>query len=364
MNKVGKSVLEINLNRIEINYRVITKKLKSGIKSSIVVKADAYGLGMGEVSKKLYDAGCEDFCVAYVDEGVDLRRNCEDVSIIIFNGLQKDEIDDVVECNLIPVLNDLSQIEAWNNHAKKLGKKLPGIIHIDTGMGRLGLTQRSFKMICEDKKYHEYIDIKYLMSHLSCADDPLSPDNERQLASMKRYSSMMRGVPVSFANSAGVFLGHDYQFDHVRPGCAVYGVNPIPSWPTPVQQVVKIMGVVLQVRIVEENQTISYQGQHWAKKGDKIATVACGYADGYHRALSGNAFVYYDGMRLPVVGVVTMDMIMIDVTKVPDAKLEKMNFVELLGDNITVDELAFRARTIGYEILTSLNNRFEKIYKS
>jgi alanine racemase len=363
MKKIGKSILEINLSRIQKNYLVTTKKLKKGVTTAVVVKANAYGLGMKEVSKTLYEGGCRDFCVAYVEEAFALRKVCDDASIIIFNGLQHNEIEIVSSNKFIPVLNDLYQIELWNKWGKKSGQKLPGIIHVDTGMGRLGLTESNFERIAHDPKYTEYIDIKYLMSHLSCADTPLSLDNERQLKLMMKYSHMMPNVKVTFANSAGVYLGYDYQFDHVRPGCAIYGVNPIPSWPTPVQQVATLMGEVVQIRTIEHDQTISYQGRYRAHKGDKIATVLCGYADGYHRALSNNSFAFYDGMRLPVVGNVTMDMIMLDVSSVPETKLEHMNYVELLGDNITVDELAFRARTIGYEVLTSLGNRFERIYK-
>ncbi len=362
MNKLGRSILEINLTKIKNNFLKMKSMTQNGTSVSCVVKANAYGLGMKQAATALYQAGCRDFCVAYLEEGTKLREYVSESNIYVFNGIQKDGLEEAHRQNLIPVLNDLYQIELWNSYASKINKTLPAIIHVDTGMGRLGLTESNVYRVSDNQDFTSYLDIKYIMSHLACADDPAHPANMQQLNMLKQYSSLFPDIKLSFANSAGIMLGSQYHFDMVRPGCSLYGINPIPSLATPVEQVAKLMAEVVQIRNIEKDQGISYSSKHTAKKGDKVATLLCGYADGYLRSLTGKAFAYFDGMRLPVIGTVTMDLIMIDISKVPESKLQSMNYVELLGDNITVDELAKSAGTIGYEVLTSLGNRFKREY--
>lgn len=356
------SVLEIKLDRIRDNYLHIKNKLERQTKCAVVVKANAYGLGMNKVSKALVDSGCEDFCVAYLDEGLELRKVAPNASIKLFNGFQKEELTELVHGGFVPVLNDFYQIKLLNDKGKKLDKKLKGIIHLDTGMGRLGLDRSQMKRLLANKDLYSHIKIEYLMSHLACADDAMHPLSVKQLSLFKKRAMNFPNCKMSLANSAGVMLGQKYHFDMVRPGCAIYGINPIPSWANQFKQVVELKGRVVQIRHVKKDMNVSYHCQHVAKKGSVIATVLCGYADGYMRYLTNNSFVYYKGLRLPVVGTVTMDMIMVDVTQVPENDLPEMKFLELIGDNITVDEVAGRARTIGYEVFTRLGNRFERIY--
>jgi alanine racemase len=362
MKKQGRSILEVNLTRIKNNYTTISNKVKKDCVIAAAVKADGYGLGMDNAAKAMQDAGCRSFCVAYVEEGLNLRECMANIKIFILNGIQKEDVEITAKKNLIPVLNDLYQIELWNAYAMKINKKLPAVIHIDTGMARLGLTESNTERVADNPDFTSHLDIEYIMSHLACADEPQNPANQRQLSLLNQYINLFPNTKISLANSAGIFLGDNYHFDMVRPGCSLYGINPIPKMPSPVQQVAKLMAEVIQVRNIEKDQGVSYSGRYIAKKGDRLATLLCGYADGYLRSLTGNSFAYFDGMRLPVVGTVTMDMIMIDITKVPENKLQHMNYVELLGDNITVDELATNAKTIGYEILTSLGNRFKRVY--
>jgi len=362
MEKMDRSLLEINLLNIKENFRKLTEMVAKDCVIAPVVKANSYGLGVHKVTKALVDAGAKEFCVAYVSEGIELRSIISHEPIYLFNGILNHELEDALHNNLIPVLNNAEQIEIWSNFAKSLGKKLSCVIHIDTGMGRLGLSIKEFETFAQNQALKDRLEIKYIMSHLANADLQDSPKNTSQLKLINKCSQMMSGIKVSFANSGGIFLGKDFHFNHVRPGCAFYGINPMSGKANPMKQVVKIMGKVAQIRELEADQEISYHGIYTAKRGDVIATVLCGYADGYLRALSNKAQVYYEGMRLNVVGNVTMDMIMIDVTKVPKDKISEMKYVELLGDNITVNELAEIAGTIGYEIFTSLGNRFERTY--
>lgn len=356
------SVLEIKLDRVRDNYLHIKTKLKPQTKCSVVVKANAYGLGMNQVAKALVEGGCNDFCVAYLDEGLELRKVAPNAAITLFNGFQKEELAELVQSGFVPVLNDFYQIKLLNDEAKRLGRRLKGIIHFDTGMGRLGFDRYQTKKLIENEDIYSHIQVEYLMSHLACADDALHPLSLKQLEIFHKRAANFPETKLSLANSAGVMLGQKYHFDMVRPGCAIYGINPIPSWANEFKQVMELRGRVIQIRHVQKDMNISYHCQHVAKKGDVIATVLCGYADGYMRYLTNNSFAYYKGFRLPIVGTVTMDMIMVDVTQVPENELLEMNFLELIGDNITVDEVAARARTIGYEVLTRLGNRFERIY--
>ncbi|MFI4983854.1 MAG: alanine racemase [Rickettsiales bacterium] len=356
------SVLEIKLDRIRDNYLHIKSKLEPQTKCSVVVKANAYGLGMNKVAQALVDAKCQEFCVAYLDEGLELRKVAPDASIRLFNGFQKEELTELVHGGFVPVLNDFYQIKLLNEKAKKIGKKLKGIIQLDTGMGRLGLDRFQMKRLIENPDLFSHIKVEYIMSHLACADDALHPLSLKQLNLFNKRAQNFPNTKMTLANSAGVMLGQKYHFDMVRPGCAIYGINPIPSWANEFKQVVELKGRVVQVRHVKKDMNISYHCQHTARKGDVIATVLCGYADGYMRYLTNNSFAYYKGIRLPIVGTVTMDMIMVDVTQVPENDLAEMKFLELIGDNITVDEVAARARTIGYEVFTRLGNRFERIY--
>jgi len=362
MQKAGKSILEINLARVVENYKTMSKSIKTGCIVAPVVKANGYGLGAAPISESLYKSGCKAFCVAYVEEAIQIREKIPSAEIYVFHGVQQSDLEIAHRKNLIPVLNDLYQIELWNSYAAKNNKKLPAVIHVDTGMGRLGLTESNIEKIANNEDFCSFIDIKYIMSHPSCADDPERKENAKQLEELKKISALFPDTKISFANSAAIMLGNEYHFDMVRPGCSLYGINPMPSKPTPVQQVATLKAEVIQIRNIEKDQAISYSGRYQAKKGDRIATVLCGYADGYLRCLTGKGSAHFEGMRLPIVGTVTMDMVMIDISKVPENRLQYMNYVELLGDHITVDELAQSANTIGYEILTSLGNRFKRVY--
>lgn len=356
-----KSLLLIDLGRLKENYATAKAKIKSA-ECAGVVKANAYGLGAKEVSTALHEAGCRSFFVAYYEEAEEIFDSVKDSKIYPFHGLHESEHKDALKHNTFPVLNSLADVERYNNFAKSQDKVLKPILHIDTGMGRLGLTPSEFGKLMQDEKNFSHLNFEIVMSHLACGEDKDNPKNAEQL---KLFNELSKGIDYkrSFANSSGIYLGSDYHFDQVRPGCMLYGINPLSSGKeSPVKQVAFIYGKVLQIRTLDRDQTVSYGAKYKAKKGSKIAIISLGYADGYMRTLTGNTHCYYDGYRIPMDIRITMDLVMLDVTNIPEQKLNAMEYVEFLGDNIKVDELADNAETIGYEILTSLGSRFNKKY--
>ncbi len=366
-------VLTIDLDAIAANYRTLERRLE-GARCGAVVKADAYGLGMAEVAPALSAAGCREFFVAHVEEGVALRGHLPDAAIHVFNGVTAATAPTFAEYRLVPVLNDLGQTEAYSAFARGLrrGKgagegapRLPAILHIDTGMRRLGLEEREVGALAASPERLAGIEVRYLMSHLACANEPDHPLNAEQLAAFidaRARLSPQIGAPGSLANSSGIFLGADYHFDLARPGAALFGLAPQTGAPNPMAQVVRLQAKILQVRHVDSPMTVGYGATHRVHAKGRIATVAVGYADGYLHALSNRASAYIGETRVPVVGRISMDLITLDVSDVAPERAAPGAFAELIGDHHPVDALAADAGTIGYEILTGLGRRFHRIH--
>lgn len=351
-------ILEINLSNIVHNYNLA--KLEVGSSSvAAVVKANAYGLGDSKIARALYEGGCREFYVMYLSEAFSIRESVGDSKIFVLGLTYVSEYRECVEYDFIPVLNTLSNAETYDALAKSLGLKLPCVVQFDTGMTRSGLDLKE----ASNLESFSHLDILYIMSHLACADDPTHNLNRLKLERVKGLSYIFQGIPISFANSSGIYLGANYHFSQVRPGCMLYGINPTPYAPNPVRNVITIKAKVLQIREIDEARSVSYSSRYIAPKGSKIATIACGYADGYHRSLTSNTHCYFKGIALPIVGTITMDMMMVDVTVLSEELLSMLDYVELINDNLTVDDIAKKAKTIGYEVLTSLGNRFNRIYK-
>lgn len=361
-----KSILLVDLKKLQHNYKIAKAQLASYVECGAVVKANGYGLGIMQVSKALYWVGCRNFFVTYLEEALTIREVTEGSAIYILHGLHESEYHDTARYNFIPVLNRIQDIESYNEFAARGGHgKLPVMINADTGMGRVGLTQGEFEYFAENfDKLTSALDIKYIMSHLACAETPDHTLNLEQLVKFQELAQKFPNIKLSFANSSGIFLGNEYHFDLIRPGIMLYGSNPTPyNGVSLVEPVVYLYGKVLQIKTLEADQTISYGGKYQAKKGDRIATVSCGYGDGYHRIITGHGFCYFEGYKLPIVGIITMDAIMVDINQIPENKLKDLNYVELLGDNVIIDDVAKWAKTISYEMLTSLGNRYHRVYK-
>ncbi len=349
------AILDIDLDAVVANYRSLLDRL-GGVASGAVVKADGYGLGAARIGPALATAGCREFFVAHVSEGIALRRHLPDSHIHILNGLLPGAEAAYREHRLIPVLGSLGEIDAWR------GSSLPCDIHVDTGMLRLGLPPSELGQLADDPSRLDGLDIGLVISHLASADEPDSPQNAEQLEAFRAARRILPQGRACLANSSGVFLGADYHFDLARPGVALYGVAPVPGQPNPLQPVVTLKARILQVRDARPPETVGYGAAHAVTTPARIATLGVGYADGYLRSLSGRAQGFIEDTPVPVVGRVSMDLITLDVTAVAEPLTRPGQWVELIGANNPIDAVALAAGTIGYEILTNLGPRYHRTY--
>lgn len=336
-----------------------------------VVKADGYGLGLAKVSRALDAAGCTRFFVATIDEAIALRKALgTGPTIYVLNGMMAgDAAGEFTSHGLTPVLNTPEDIAQWGAHCRGPGDRLNqefgggmAILALDTGMQRLGLAQADLQRLVDAPDRLNGIAIDYVMSHLACAEDPGHPMNEEQ---RRRFDIMRRTLPparASLANSGGIFLGPAFHYDLARPGAALYGVSTATGAPKEMKQVVGLKGKILQVRVVDSESTVGYGATRSVPAGSRLATVAAGYADGYLRSLGNSGHGYAAGVKIPVVGRVSMDLITFDITAVPAGLLNPGDDIEMLGEHQTIDDLADEAGTIGYEILTSLGQRYARRY--
>lgn len=358
------AVLEIDLDGIVANWRSLAARVKPA-GCAAVVKADGYGLGAGAVAAALAAAGCRLFFVATLDEGIALRGVlAEACEIAVFNGPSPGCAEEFVHHRLIPVLNEPGQIAEWTQIAATLGSRLPAMLHIDTGMARLGLSLREFAQRAGDLTQESAIHWRALISHLACADEPEHPLNELQRRRFACACKRLADVPASLAASSGLFLGRGFHFDFVRPGAALYGVNPQPGAPNPMRQVVRLKGRILQVREVEHGETVGYGAAHVIGQPSRLATLAVGYADGWLRSMSHRGSGWLGGKRFPLLGRVSMDLIVLDVTAAEPSEVLPGGFIDLLGEDYGVDAAAAEAGTIGYEILTGLGRRCHRVYRN
>ncbi|SHO67524.1 alanine racemase [Pseudoxanthobacter soli DSM 19599] len=354
--------LTVDLSAIRDNYLALQARA-SGAACAAVVKADAYGLGADRVAPVLAAAGCRHFFVAHLEEGLRLRPHLpSSAAIYVLNGLMPDAEAECAEAGVTPVLNDLRQVEAWAAYARRHGRALPGVIQIDTGMSRLGLPLAEIEALADTPATLAGIELKAVMSHLACGDEPEHPANAEQLAAFEARRRLLPAAPACFANSAGIHLGPAYHFDMVRPGAALYGLAPVPGLPNPMKPVVRLDGRVIQVRDIAPGCAVGYGYSFRADRPMRIATLAVGYADGWLRSHSNTGSAYFEGIALPFVGRISMDSATLDASAVPPGRLFDGAPVELIGPHQSVDDVAAAAHTIGYEILTGLGSRYHRRY--
>lgn len=351
------ALLTIDLDAIAANWRALKRRLVAGADCAAAVKADAYGLGAARVAPALYAAGCRRFFLATIDEAIALRPLvADDAALIVLGGPLPGTSGDFLEHRLWPVLNTPQQVRQW---AAVTGPVPPCVIHVDTGMSRLGLASAEIAGLADSIAC---LRPALVMSHLACSEDASDPMNAAQLGAFAAARMRLPGGGASLANSGGIFLGADYHFDLVRPGAALYGLAPCAEAVPLLRQVVALQGRILQVRDVDSPQTVGYGATHRIRRKGRLATVAAGYADGYLRSLGNRGHGIVGGIRVPVVGRISMDLITFDVTEVPEPLVRPGAFVDLIGPGQTVDDLAAEAGTIGYEILTSLGPRYHRSY--
>ncbi|HVC57028.1 MAG TPA: alanine racemase [Stellaceae bacterium] len=350
------AILEIDLAGIVANWRLLAE-LAAPAQCAAVVKANGYGLGAAPVACALAAAGCRMFFVATLDEAIALRQALgARPEIAVLNGIFSGTAGEFVRHQLTPVLNDPGQIMEW----RSAGSRHPAIVQLDTGLARLGLAAAEFAALVERPPPVLW---RAVMSHLACSDCPGHPHNETQRARFAAAASRLPGVKASLAASSGIFLGAPYHFDLVRPGAALYGVNPQPGRTNPLRQVVRLCGRIVQVRQIDRGEPVGYGAAHVMEAPGRIATVAVGYADGWLRSLGHRGCGHLAGTRVPLIGRVSMDLVTFDVSAAAPAAAHAGAMIELLGAQYGVDDAAADGGTIGYEILTALGARYHRVYR-
>ena len=362
-------LLHIDLDALAANWRSLRDRAGAA-EAAAVVKADAYGTGIEKAAPALAKAGCRTFFVAHLSEAVRVRAVAPDATIYVLNGLLAGTSPTYAQFSLRPVLGSSEEIEEWASFCRAQGR-LPAAIHVDTGMNRLGLTVPE-GLALKDLASLKDFDTALLMSHFAGADESGNPVTKQQIEAFQAVRESLPGIPASLANSSGIFLEDKPYFDLVRPGYALYGGNPTPDRDNPMRAVVGLEARIVQLRWVEADHTVGYNGRWIAVSRRRIATISVGYADGYPRAassrgrsseelLAGLALVA--GRTCPFAGNVSMDLITVDVTDVPEAEVRRGDTVTLIGGSLTLDEVGRRAGTIGYEILTGLGARYARTYR-
>lgn len=356
------ALLRIDLDALCDNWRALKARVGRA-DCAAVVKADAYGLGAARVAPALAAAGCRHFFVAHLGEGIALRPLLPAAATVyVLHGAPPGAEAECAAHGLVPVLNSAPQIEGWRALAGRLGRRLPAIVQVDTGMARLGLSGQELQALAADPQGLQGIEPVFVMSHLACAEDQSHPANAEQLARFVAARRLLPPAQASFANSSGIFLGADWHFDLARPGAALYGVAPVAGAPNPMRPVLRLQAKVMQTRSVAHGEPVGY-GYSWRATGAaRIATVSVGYADGWLRSQSNRGVAWWNGHALPLVGKVSMDTATFDISALPPGALAPGDRVDLLNAEHGVDEIAARAGTIGYEMLTSLGRRYARSY--
>jgi alanine racemase len=359
-------VLTVDLDALVANWRKLEKTAVPA-ECSAVIKANAYGCGIEPVARALAKAGCKTFFVATLDEAAIARAALPSAPLYVLNGFTQNSGDAYAKIDARPVIGELNELAEWDVFCRRTGWAGGAGIHIDTGMQRLGLTIAEAQGLIPRIHAGDH-GISLVMSHLACAESLNHPMNARQLATFREAASAFSGVPASLSNSSGIFLGNPFHFDMVRPGAALYGVNPTPEADNPMLPVVDLKARIVQIRDVERGESVGYGGNWTTRRPTRLAIVSTGYADGYFRAGSSNdgtrgAEVMVAGKRCPVAGRISMDLTAVDITDLDKNAVRRGHLVTLIGDGITVDELAHHFGTIGYEVLTSLGSRYTRVYK-
>ncbi len=361
----------VDLDALAANYRRILTEL-NGVPAAGVVKANGYGVGALQAATTLWDEGCRRFFVARVDEGIELRAGLADAEINVFDGFVPGSSDELLANDLIPILNSMDQLLAWAEVARtanattkpNAGGRLRAGIHIDTGMRRLGLDPDEYRTLLARPELLADLDVRHVLSHLASADVDGSAQSAEQLSLFAEVRSQLPMGTASLANSAGIFLDPKYHFDLARPGISLYGGSPFPDSgrPNPMRSVVTLEAPIIQVRSAHPGESVGYGATHQITADSRIATIPVGYADGFLRSISNRGMAAIDGVPVPIIGRVSMDLITLDVSGVDQRSLHPGAPVELLGENCPIDEVADRAGSIPHEFLTNLSRRFELRY--
>ncbi|SEF91412.1 alanine racemase [Bosea lathyri] len=360
------ATLTVDLAALVANWRALGAR--AGTEASAVVKANAYGIGIEPAATALAAAGCTSFFVAHLSEGIRVRAVAPDATVYVLNGLLPGTCGSYAQHGLSPVLGSHEELLEWAAFRQTGANVRPAALHVDTAMNRLGLWKGEGLTLARERSgVISAADIGLVMSHFASSEDEADPANARQIEAFAEVTAALPGIPASLKNSSGHFLKGCPSYQLTRPGYALYGGNPTPGLPNPMQPVIGLTAPILQLREVEGGTQVGYNGRWTAKGRRKLATICLGYADGYPRNASGTGTstggsALVGGVLCPFVGTVSMDLIIVDVSDAPIAALQRGELVTLIGGRLDLETVGTSAKTIGYEILTSLGRRYARRY--
>jgi alanine racemase len=359
--------LRIDLAALADNWRDLARRAAPG-RCAAVIKANAYGIGVSEAAPALWAAGARVFFVAHFSEGIAARRVLPaEAAIYVLNGLENvAEPADYVEHRLAPAIGGEEELKRWSAFAARRGETSPCAIHLDTGMNRLGFESLA-RLQAAMETHGASSGADLLISHFISSEIPGDPINQAQIELFGAARAAFPGLPASLANSSGMFLDPAPIYDLGRPGYALYGGNPTPGRPNPMRPVVTLTVAIQQIRWIEAGATCGYNAQWTAWRPTRLATLLIGYADGLPRGAGATdarpgAEVAVAGRRCALVGRVSMDLTIVDVTDLPEDVVRPGDPVEFFGPTIDLDDFATRSGTIGYHLLTSLGPRHQRDY--
>jgi alanine racemase len=359
--------LTIDLGALADNWRMLARRAAPG-RCAAVIKANAYGTGVSEAAPALWAAGARVFFVAHFSEGIAVRRALPaEAQIYVLNGLESGaDPADYVEHRLAPVIGDEGELERWGAFAERRNWTNPCALHLDTGMNRLGFESLP-RLRAAVERHGAASGADLLMSHFVSSEIPGDPLNQAQIERFEAARAAFPGLVASLANSSGMFLDPPPIYDLARPGYALYGGNPTPGRPNPMRAVVTLTAAIQQIRSIETGMACGYNAQWTAGRPTRLATLLIGYADGLPRGAGATdskpgAEVAVAGRRAPLVGRVSMDLAVVDITDFPKDAVKVGDPVEFFGPTIALDDFAARSGTIGYHLLTSLGPRYQRTY--
>jgi alanine racemase len=365
--KVHQTVLEVNLTALIHNLKVYQAQLKPATKVMAMVKAFSYGSGTAEVARVLQFHKVDYLAVAYADEGVELRKAGISLPIMVMNP---DELsfDAIIEYNLEPEIYGLHILNAFSKFLSQQGlQQFPVHIKIDTGMHRLGFELKDMGELSTLLSSDKAVAVRSVFSHLVASEAAEHDEFTRHQANLfnEACKKIQAALEYDFirhvANSSAINRHPDLQYDMVRLGIGLYGVDSSAEIQEQLQTVAVLRSTISQIRNVAAGETVGYNRRGVVKKDSVIATVRIGYADGLTRHLgNGKGKVWLHGKTAPVIGNVCMDMTMIDITGIPGVSIG--DEVEIFGSNIPVQQVAEWSGTIAYEILTSVSQRVKRVY--
>jgi alanine racemase len=357
---IEKAQLFIDLKLLKHNYRLINQITNKSLIIG-VVKGDGYGHGMMKCSETLIKSGCKNLYVANIDDALNLRNLYKKVRIFVLSGpINHHEVGILDRNRITPIINNPGQLELVLKYSLLKNKKMNAVIQIDTGMNRMGFKHNELSYLNEKLKM---LNVSFLMSHFTSADEKDKKNSNKQLKQLLNLNQNLN-YKLSIANSSGCFLNSNYHLDYVRPGKSLYGMNPFKKKSFGLKQVASLYAPIIQTSSINKNETVGYGKTYIAQKKIKTATINFGYANGYMRSASNRAITYINSIPAKVLGRISMDLVTIDVSSIPEQFLHLGYPVEILGENATYEKVSETLGTHELETLISIGLGTQKKYLS